>query len=202
MLQAFALVALLSLAMNVKLFIDVKQYQSAYDATVSSISYLSGQVTDLMGQLTQANNQKKKLEQKVEAKRFAAIAASSDAECLAKNIYYEAGGESYAGKLAVAFVVLNRIANPAFPKSACGVVYQEKQFSWTFDNTLGRVVKDSTAWQDSYKIAVQVLANGTQMVDITHGALYFHNDTVKPKWATRDKFTTQIDGHFFYRQVQ
>ena len=41
----------------------------------------------------------------------------ADAECLAKNIYFEAGVESTAGKLAVANVTINRAANKNYPGS-------------------------------------------------------------------------------------
>ena len=59
-------------------------------------------------------------------------------DCLAMNIYREAGHESFEGKVAVAQVTMNRVAHPAFPKDVCGVVYQKNkvmervvcQFSW------------------------------------------------------------------------
>ena len=48
----------------------------------------------------------------------------ADAECLAKNIYFEAGVESTAGKLAVANVTINRAANKNYPNTICGVVQE------------------------------------------------------------------------------
>ena len=69
--------------------------------------------------------------------------------CLAKNIYFEAGNQPLAGKVAVAHVVFNRMEHSAYPKDICGVVYQTKwrenwkgkqvpvrnqcQFSWFCD---------------------------------------------------------------------
>ena len=54
--------------------------------------------------------------------------------CLAENIYYEAGSESFEGKLAVAQVTLNRVASGQFANSICAVVHQKTgetyQFSW------------------------------------------------------------------------
>ena len=49
---------------------------------------------------------------------------SRDEECLARNIYYEAGGESEEGKVAVAIVTINRVKDGRFDKSICGVVNQ------------------------------------------------------------------------------
>jgi N-acetylmuramoyl-L-alanine amidase len=127
------------------------------------------------------------------------MAASADADCLAKNIYYEAGAESTDGKIAVAMVTRNRMKSGLFPKTACGVVYQPQQFSWVRDSNLAQIVTNSTTWKESRRIAIAVLAKGKSMADNTRGSLYFHNSTVKPAWATHDRFTTQIDGHFFYR---
>ena len=38
-------------------------------------------------------------------------------ECMALNIYREAGNEPFEGKVAVAQVTLNRVDHPAFPNS-------------------------------------------------------------------------------------
>lgn len=48
-----------------------------------------------------------------------------DLECLARNIYYEAGGESEEGKVAVGLVTLNRVNSGRYPNSVCGVVHQK-----------------------------------------------------------------------------
>jgi spore germination cell wall hydrolase CwlJ-like protein len=48
-----------------------------------------------------------------------------DLECLARNIYYEAGMESEEGKAAVGLVTINRSRDDKFPKSICGVVSQK-----------------------------------------------------------------------------
>lgn len=59
-------------------------------------------------------------------------------ECLARNIYHEAGGEPFEGKVAVAQVTINRAESGDFPNDICKVVYQKNivyekvlcQFSW------------------------------------------------------------------------
>ena len=45
--------------------------------------------------------------------------------CLTQAIYYEAALEPTDGQEAVAQVILNRVRNPAYPGTICGVVYQE-----------------------------------------------------------------------------
>jgi len=51
--------------------------------------------------------------------------------CLAQNVYFEARAESMQGKIAVASVVKNRIKDPKFPKTYCGVIRDGKHYeSW------------------------------------------------------------------------
>lgn len=51
--------------------------------------------------------------------------------CMAQNIYFEARAEGEQGKQAVAHVVQNRIRDPRFPKTACGVIQDGRHFeSW------------------------------------------------------------------------
>ena len=51
---------------------------------------------------------------------------NGEAVCMAKNIYFEAGNQPLAGKVAVAQVVLNRIEHSAYGDNVCDVVYQAK----------------------------------------------------------------------------
>ena len=53
-------------------------------------------------------------------------------KCLAMNIYHEARSESMQGQIAVAQVTLNRVEHDKWPSTICEVVYEPKQFSWTF----------------------------------------------------------------------
>ena len=52
--------------------------------------------------------------------------ANNEIYCLAQNIYFEAGNQPLAGKIAVAQVVQNRMAHPNYPSTACGVMYRCK----------------------------------------------------------------------------
>lgn len=200
-LKAFALiisiVAGISLGFGVKHYVDAGKYRNAYLSTSEIVDRLTHE-------LEQTEQQKRELERKIQQRRVALLSRSSDAECLARNIYFEAGGEGYEGMKAVANVVINRVRHPQFPKTVCGVVYQGVkpdsrfcQFSWACDGVDKTINFSSRAWKDSMHLAVQVLAGAKQ--DNTNGALYFHNATVRPRWATADRFTVQIGGHYFYR---
>ena len=54
--------------------------------------------------------------------------SGGDRELLGALIQCEAGGEPYAGKIAVGAVVMNRVMSGAFPNTIVGVIYQPGQF--------------------------------------------------------------------------
>jgi len=117
-------------------------------------------------------------------------------ECLAKNIYFEARGESEDGQIAVANVTLNRVDHPDFPDDICSVVYQKKQFSWTY-RLKNKTPKDIKVYKDIYNLAENVYYN--QIGDITDGALFFHATRIKPYWSKKMTEVAIIDKHIFYR---
>lgn len=114
--------------------------------------------------------------------------------CLAKNIYYEARGESLEGQIAVAQVTINRVASGAFNKTVCGVVYAHKQFSWTLDNS--RRIRDRKAWEASVDLAAAVLTRSIQLPNFK--ALYFHTKQVDPRWNRKKRVVAVIGNHIFY----
>lgn len=119
-------------------------------------------------------------------------------EWLALNIYHEARGEPIQGQIAVAQVVLNRVYDPEFPNTVKDVIRQPYQFSWysPYFNNSDRI-DDYSAWQTSLRIARAVL-NYEIMNDNTRGALYYHAESVSPKWSSFFRPTTQIGEHIFY----
>lgn len=132
--------------------------------------------------------------------------------CLAKNIYFEAGVEETAGKVAVAMVTVNRVLDEKFPNTICGVVQQgEKtasgdmkrnrcQFSWYCDGKKDTPYQGEN-WQISQNLAQEIyeLHTENKLLDITDGALYYHATYVTPYWAKSMKRTTKIGTHIFYR---
>jgi len=132
--------------------------------------------------------------------------------CMAQNIYFEAANQSFAGKLAVAHVVINRVEDGQFPNTVCGVIYQAKtyinwkgnempvknqcQFSWYCDGLSDEPV-DSKTWMRSMFIAELVLTGRYQ--DITEKSLWYHADYILPYWADELEYVTTIDNHIFYK---
>lgn len=137
--------------------------------------------------------------QKVIAQRKFRLA---EADCLARAVYFEARSESEIGQLAVAKVVLNRLKDPAYPKTICGVVYQGSdrtnacQFSFACDG-ISDQPKSRASWDQSKRIAARALA-GDQSIKILGAATYYHADYVTPKWSSSFKRLIKIGRHIFY----
>ena len=118
-----------------------------------------------------------------------------DLDCLAKNIYFEAKGESLPGKIAVAQVTLNRVLHKQdFNKTICGVVYQKDQFSWTAQPNPR--VRDHSQWKTSQHVAMGILQGKLFLEGFD--ALYFHANYVKPTWRKQRQYLKTIGNHLFY----
>ena len=119
-----------------------------------------------------------------------------DIQCLAKNIFFEAGTESMLGKIAVGQVTVNRVKNGYWGETVCEVVHAKDQFSWTNKDDLS-IDKDSRTYRDSVVAAKRVLSERKRL-RILRRALFYHADYVRPKWIDRDQKIIQIGTHVFY----
>ena len=126
--------------------------------------------------------------------------AKTQVDCLAENIYYEAGYEPRDGKIAVAMVTLNRVQDPQFPKDICSVVKQKVnstcQFSWFCEQN--KRIQNTPVYTQAREVALTVYANYEKMHDMTQGALFYHADYVNPRWKLER--TVVIGRHIFYKQ--
>jgi hypothetical protein len=122
-------------------------------------------------------------------------------QCMTAAIYYEAASEPDAGQRAVAQVVLNRVAHPAYPKTVCGVVYQGSerptgcQFSFACDGALARR-PNRMFWERAESVARQALA-GYVYTPIGL-ATHYHTVQVNPYWAPSLQYLSTIGAHRFY----
>lgn len=118
-----------------------------------------------------------------------------DMNCLAKNIFYEAGIESYKGKIAVAQVTWNRVQHGRWGKSICRVVYAKKQFSWTHQN---KPAPKGKLWRASQQ-AAKDFVNGTRLYAV-RGSKYYHATWIKPPVWTKPMTELVVIGqHKFYK---
>ena len=114
---------------------------------------------------------------------------SNDVNLLARLVYGEARGEPYAGQVAVAAVVLNRVKSSSFPNTIAGVIYQKGAFNVVDDGQIN-LSPNSTA-----KKAAQDALNGW---DPSYGAIYYFNpSTATNKWIWSRPLTVTIGKHRF-----
>lgn len=110
---------------------------------------------------------------------------------LSRVIYRESGNQSLEGQMAVGNVVLNRVADPAFPDTVEGVLAQKNQFT-TYKSGVLRKTEPS----ESSIIAAKLVLDGG-VVKETRGALFF--DCNSNSWAARNKQHIATFGdHNFY----
>ena len=130
--------------------------------------------------------------------------------CLALNTYHEAKNQSMVGQIAVAEVVMNRVADRRYPNTVCEVVKQgpkykgsdvpvrhKCQFSWFCDGK-DDTPKNEKAWRKAQDVAFLVIYDKIKL-DVTEGATHYHATYVKPSWAKTKTRTTRIEKHIFYR---
>ena len=129
----------------------------------------------------------------------------TEMKCLADAIYFEARSEPERGQIAVAQVVLNRLKNPAYPNTICGVVYQNKnmrnrcQFSFACDGIRDRIT-DRKSWAEAQALAKRVLDDKRTLYQADVGAsTHYHATYVKPRWARHMTKMQKIGRHIFYR---
>ncbi|WP_378943998.1 cell wall hydrolase [Mesorhizobium sp. ANAO-SY3R2] len=133
----------------------------------------------------------------------AGVFSKAEQACLANGIYFEAQGEPLRGQAAVAQVILNRVRNPAYPDSICGVVYQNDgwfnrcQFSFACDGIKDRVTSPSH-YKVAQDVAMAVTAGKIFLPEVGSSTHYYAN-YVNPGWARGMKKMTKIGLHIFYR---
>ena len=114
-----------------------------------------------------------------------------DMELLARLVYAEGRGEPYEGQVAIAAVVLNRVASSQFPNTVREVIFAPNAFSPVRNGRL------SSQTNESARRAVADAVNGK---DPTNGSLYFFNpDTATSKWIWSRPQTVVIGNHRFAR---
>ena len=136
---------------------------------------------------------------------FENLPVEGDAQwaCLTEALYFEARGETLAGQVAVAEVILNRVDRPDYPNTVCKVVRQGAsgaryacQFSYNCDGK-SDAMTERGAYRHVGKVARAMLDGRART--LTDGATHYHADHVRPRWAKRFPRTAEIGEHIFYR---
>ena len=164
--------------------VEKKKVNSYIQETASRISSYSGQIFNAEAQALayeakireqEANITylKKKLAEEQSLSKLAAESKwrdisevafeESDRYLLANLIYCEAGGESYAGQLAVGAVVMNRVLSSVYPNTIVEVIYQKSQFSPAASGRLALALSENKATASCYKAADEAMAGQTNV---------------------------------------
>lgn len=113
--------------------------------------------------------------------------AEGDRRLLANLIYCEAGGEPYAGQVAVGSVVINRVLSGKFPDTVVGVIYQSGQFSPVGSGRLDIALASDKATESCYRAADEAMAGVTNV-----GTCVFFRTPIEGLSGIN------IGGHVFY----
>lgn len=122
-------------------------------------------------------------------------------DVLARTVYGESRGESYAGQVAVASVVLNRVrAHPRWPASIAAVCLQPRQFSaWNDPTPLASLASDDPG----LGLCRAAARAASDLKDSTNGANHYLTADLAagdpPSWYDPAKITARIGRHVFLR---
>ncbi|WP_078412031.1 cell wall hydrolase [Priestia abyssalis] len=120
--------------------------------------------------------------------------SAEDKDLLSRLVEAEAKGEPYQGKVAVAMVVLNRVASPEFPNSIHDVIYQQLENGGYQFTPVGNGAIDQPASDESKRAVDEALASQNPAND----ALYFYNPEIATNdWVKTQQVTAVIGNHVF-----
>jgi N-acetylmuramoyl-L-alanine amidase len=117
----------------------------------------------------------------------------AEQDLLARLVSAEAKGEPYAGKVAVATVVLNRVASKDFPNTLTGVINEVSNGHYAFTPVQNGTIKQA-ATAESKRAAKEAIA----LKGMGKGSLFFYNPkTSTSKWITSRQTVVTIGQHVF-----
>ena len=194
--------------MQEKVIVQQEQVAQLINKTADNISGYSSQISEtekialayeakVKEQESNIAALKKQYEQELAMSKLAAqsakrdisevVFAEGDLKLLATIIYCEAGGEPYAGQLAVGAVVINRLLSSVYPDTIVGVIYQRKQFSPVGSGRFDLALANGKATQSCYQAAQEAMNGSTNVGN----CVYFRT-------PIEGLTGMQIGGHIFY----
>ncbi len=120
---------------------------------------------------------------------------SEDLYWLSRIVNAEARGESYQAKVAVANVILNRVASKEYPDTIKSVIF-DKKFGVQFQPVSNNAIYQAPS-QECTNAALEALENADKK---TSGALFFINPRIaQSSWVSSNrKFAFRLENHDFY----
>ncbi|WP_052342691.1 cell wall hydrolase [Bacillus sp. EB01] len=118
---------------------------------------------------------------------------AAEKDLLARLVHAEAKGEPYAGKVAVATVVLNRVASQDFPDTIKGVINEVANGYYAFSP-----VQDGSINKPADAEAKRAVNEALAFQGQGNGSLFFFNpETAVSKWVFSRETTITIGNHRF-----
>jgi N-acetylmuramoyl-L-alanine amidase len=121
--------------------------------------------------------------------------SAADKDLIARLVHAEAVGEQYAGKVAVASVILNRVKGPDFPNTVRGVIYQISNGHYAFTPVQNGQINQPADYASKRAVneAIALMGKGK-------GSLFFYNPrTSQSSWILSRQVTVTIGNHRFAR---
>jgi len=122
------------------------------------------------------------------------FASLSPRQCLTRVMYFESNRSSEEGMLAVGTVVMNRVADPEYPRSVCAVVGQKNQFA---DGVMWKPMKEKRSMARAAQVADAVLA-GRRHPGV-RSAKYFHTAGLRFPYNNMH-YVLEAGGNEFYEK--
>ncbi|MEQ6389815.1 cell wall hydrolase [Bacillaceae bacterium S4-13-58] len=150
-----------------------------YGVTVNSLMRLNGRTSSMLyvGERLQIPNS----------------VSAWERDLLARLVHAEAKGEPYAGKVAVATVVLNRVDSSLFPDTISGVINEKAYGYYAFSPVQNGTIKSAADTEAKHAVSEALAFRGQGS-----GSLYFYNPrTAQSDWIKSRQATVTIGNHVF-----
>ncbi|SFE79114.1 cell wall hydrolase [Alteribacillus iranensis] len=145
-------------------------------------------------ELKEANEKESSILYTGEQLNIPASISPEDEDLLSRIVSAEAKGEPYSGKVAVATVVLNRVAHPEFPDSIPGVIYEVSPTG----NPAFSPVMNGTINQPADEESKQAVKEALAFEGQGHGSIFFYNpEKATNHWIATRETTNIIGDHTF-----
>jgi N-acetylmuramoyl-L-alanine amidase len=176
-------------AYEVKAGDTMSEIATTHSLTLKELSALNPQVANLNLIFVGQEIKTDRTTAAAAAPTMSAGVSAYEKDLLARLVRAEAEGEPFTGKVAVAEVVLNRVASGDFPNTIKDVIYQAGQFTPVSN---GEINKPADA--DSVRAVAAAIADRS----IAAGSLFFYNPaTATSRWLDSKTTTVAIGNHVF-----
>lgn len=170
---------------------------------------LMGQMDSIVSEKGTVNASEEATKLKSESESFAVKVASSDTvisvnkkevKMLERIVESEASGEDMRGKILIANVIFNRIADDDFPDSVEDVIFQQKNGDYQFSPVASDKYYSVKISDETEKAVLRALEGE----DYSEGALYFiarkRASSSNTRWFDRNlEWLFKHGGHEFYK---